>query len=249
MQPRANTLQALTAAELHARTRGALVLERARCGNPTVLRSANGMVYKLLPHRRDRPHPRKLPPAVSFRRNAERLAGLGIRTLEVQAQYNVPELRCDVVVYPFLAGHTVREYMQQHVCDHGRIFQLVRFVAELHRKGIYFRALHLGNVLLLPSGELALIDVGATAFRPHPLCVYRRARNFRILVRYPEDRAALSLPGLPRTLGEYMYRAGLSPLRRRLFLGILGRFRPDLWELIAAARATLGGFDGPLIHR
>ncbi len=54
-----------------------------------------------------------------------------------------------------------------------------RFVIGLHDKGIYFRSLHLGNVVCTPDGRLGLIDFSDLRIHPWSLGNYLRARNMR----------------------------------------------------------------------
>jgi hypothetical protein len=211
------------------RTEGAEVLERDRMSQASVLRTDDGLVYKLLRYENPSAHPY----AITFQRNAERLAELGVPTVAVQSVLRVAELRTDIVVYPFVHGQTLREQMAQPSADTALILRLMDFVADLHRMGVYFRALHLRNILLLPDGAFGLIDVGALAFRRSGLSAYYRARNFRILVKYPEDLAALSTPGLPNTVRRYLDRARISTLRAKAFLTVLRCYRPDLARSLA----------------
>ena len=53
---------------------------------------------------------------------------------------------------------------------------------DLHEKGIYFRSMHLANVILTPDGTLGLIDISDMKTFHRPL------RNFKHVLRYEQDR-------------------------------------------------------------
>lgn len=59
---------------------------------------------------------------------------------------------------------------------------------HLHRKGIYFRSLHLGNVILTPNGEFGLIDFSDMRIYPWPLPKFMRVRNIRRLRGIESER-------------------------------------------------------------
>jgi hypothetical protein len=46
---------------------------------------------------------------------------------------------------------------------------LARFIRHLHRQGVYFRSLHLGNILQLPGGNYGLIDILDLQHKRRPL--------------------------------------------------------------------------------
>jgi hypothetical protein len=92
-------------------------------------------------------------------------------------------------------------------------------MAQLHLTGVYFRSLHLGNVLLQSQGGLALIDVADMRFRNRPLNGSERARNFKHLLRKPEQRAIIERFGMDKFLELYRRSAGytaqqMEPIRQ-----------------------------------
>ncbi len=62
------------------------------------------------------------------------------------------------------------------------------FMATLHERGIYFRSAHLGNIVLTPEHQLGLIDIADMRVYRRPLRKTLRLRNFKHMVRYPQDR-------------------------------------------------------------
>jgi hypothetical protein len=71
-------------------------------------------------------------------------------------------------------------------CRMKRLFTF--FVIRLHFLGIYFRSLHLGNVVLTPAGELGLIDFSDLTLWPCPLPRFMRRRNIRRMLAIPGER-------------------------------------------------------------
>ena len=126
-------------------------------------------------------------------------------------------------------NHTraLRQYLQ--TAGNGRtiVGELAEFVARLHHKGIYFRSLHLGNILRHPEGELMLIDVADLRFLWLLMSPLGRARNFRHLFRYPQDLAIIRHYGLKRFLARYLLSSGISPWSAKVLLSRLMRTRPE----------------------
>lgn len=218
--------QVLTVSQWAQLIDGARVLV-FEAGSGKVFLLADGRVVKMLRPRgwggwRARRHARR------FLRAAEGLKRRGVRTVEVTGAYRLPRGRC-AVAYGFLEGRTVRQILADGELDEaarGRLIeQVVRLMARLHGLGVYFRGLHLGNILRTPEGDLALIDVTDTRFRRAALGLWWRVRNFRSLLRYPQDLAALRHYGLERLLAHYCRAVGLDgPAARRLESAIAFRY-------------------------
>lgn len=68
--------------------------------------------------------------------------------------------------------------------DSALLEQLAGFFRNLHRKGIYFRSMHLGNIVLTPSGTLGLIDIADLAFQSRALSHNKASRNLAHFERY-----------------------------------------------------------------
>jgi len=105
-----------------------------------------------------------------------------------------------------LPGQTLRQVMQSMGSPAVRqalVERFGKFLALLHDKGVYFRSLHLGNVLLMDDGEFALIDIADLHLYPSPLRIALRQRNLRHMQRYPEDRRWLFDEQLQALLDGY----------------------------------------------
>lgn len=89
--------------------------------------------------------------------------------------------------YEAVQGSTLRD-LTKDISDPRLLLESFGvFLAELHRKGIYFRSLHFGNVVLQETGEFGLIDIADLRFFGRPLSEYQRKQNFKHLSRPKED--------------------------------------------------------------
>lgn len=148
--------------------------------------------------------------AESFKRNAERLKQLGIVTVAVLDVLDYPDEERHLVTYRRLPGLTLKEVMHQGSETGSRLLAFAAYVARLHRKGIYFRSLHFGNVLVQAGDVFGLIDVVDMRFRRRALYPWMRGRNIRHLFRRPEDAKLLREFGVQRFMDAYFAAAGLS---------------------------------------
>lgn len=129
------------------------------------------------------------PPAKRFAQNAEKLLSLGIAAPEIEDLLSIPSLNLNGVRYIPLPGDTLRNRWKgaQDARIDEEVERFGAFLAHLHNTGIYFRSLHLGNVLLLPDGHFGLIDLSDMRIGRKSLSRQRRARNLKHILRYPED--------------------------------------------------------------
>ncbi len=193
-------MQTLTHDAYLALCAGAQVLERDLHGDK-VLRLANGDYLKLFRRKRLISSAAWYPYAQRFADNAVALRQRGIPCPELVAVYRIPAVKRDAVLYHPLAGRTLREIIAAGEESPDLRVRLDDFIARLHSSGIYFRSLHLGNIVLTPSGELGLIDIADMRVGSRPLRVHQRRRNLQHLQRDPRDRQWLAAaPGFLSTL-------------------------------------------------
>lgn len=192
--------------------RSARILERDAHGDKVLL-LANGLILKLF---RDKGGllRRYWPLSQRFARHAGQLQARGIPTVDVRALYRLPEQHCSAVLYAPLPGEILRDMGNAGTLDTDLAAQTGAFMAELHRKGVLFRSLHLGNILRLPDGRLGLIDIADLGAWPWPLGLAQRERNFRHFFRYTDNRWALSPANAETLTAAYLATADLSPGRR-----------------------------------
>ncbi len=160
---------------------GAEVLERDPHGDK-VLRLADGTILKLFRRKRLLSSAALYPYARRFAANAAALARIGVPVPDIIGVYRIAELARDVVHYRPLPGVTLRELVRQGIEPQRRRClrdEFTRLVILLHDKGVYFRSLHIGNVVCTPDDRLGLIDFSDLRVHPWPLGKYLRARNMR----------------------------------------------------------------------
>lgn len=127
--------------------------------------------------------------AERFARNARQLMSKGFTAPEIVETLRIPSRNLNAVIYVPLPGETLRSHWRQlpdaqlalEIEDFGR------YLGQLHNHGVYFRSLHLGNVLRLPSGDFGLIDLSDMKIEGGPLASWKRRRNLHHILRYPED--------------------------------------------------------------
>ncbi len=122
--------------------------------------------------------------AMLFARNTRKLKALGIPTVRVRRIYQLPESKSQMVVYEGLEGKTIEQLLLEGKFDSALQKKVVTFIARLHERGVYFRSLHFGNILLCSNGQIGLIDVADMRFKSRSLAIEYRVRNFRHFFSY-----------------------------------------------------------------
>ena len=196
---------------------GAKVISRDLHGDK-VLKLPDGLMVKIFRLKRRFSSAIIWPYAKRFERGARRLREINIPSVEIVDTFRVRSIGRDVVVYHPLEGETLREALNYSENKEALLKPFSAFFAGLHDRGIYFRAIHFGNVLVLPGGEFGLIDVSELRIYASPLSVRKRVRNFKPIFRYKEDRAAILDFGLDLFLDSYIDNSGLSPNARQSFI-------------------------------
>ncbi len=158
-------------------TANAQVLEEDSLG-PKVYRLANGDFLKLFRRKRLISSALLVPYSDRFWRNAARLTELGIPTLTPLKLFRLEDSSLSAVLYSPLQGRTLKDIYMDEPNAFGKHLQaLIDFIRALHRRGIYFRSLHLGNIVLTPEGTLGLIDIADLSFQRRPLSKAKAKRN------------------------------------------------------------------------
>lgn len=136
------------------------------------------------------------PYTLRFLRNSLILKKRGVTSVSVEAVYDIPGIKRQIIIYPMLHGTVLREALPACSSAESRAELLERFaafIATLHNKGILFRSVHFGNILVSATGDFALIDVADIRFnRFSGLLPWQRIRNFRHMFRYSQDRKFLA---------------------------------------------------------
>jgi hypothetical protein len=130
---------------------------------------------------------RLYPYTSRFKRNAARLELLGIPTVKIIASYRIPAIKRTAVHYRYLSGKTIRDHCEETEMDSQMAEQFGCFLSFIHQKGVYFRSIHFGNMVLTSGNRIGLIDIADMRFKKRPLSIRLRIRNLRHFFRYEND--------------------------------------------------------------
>ena len=206
---------------------GARVLEMDLRGEKVLL-TPDKHIIKLFYPRRRFTSATIYPYALRFWNNAQKLHKKGIPTVTCkQLRYDKQNSR-HVITYPLLAGTTLRDCLEQSPDNNDYLTRLSAFLAMLHKKGILFRSIHLGNILVLENGGFGLIDIADMSIQIRPLGLFKRARNFRHLLHDQADRNSLNQYGYERFLRQYETDANINGFRRKLFRTLISYYAPAM---------------------
>lgn len=128
------------------------------------------------------------PYAQRFADNATKLAELGIPCPKIIQVYRIPSIERDAVHYHPLPGTTLRDLYRGDLEYPGDLRErFLKFVEHIQDMGVYFRSIHLGNVVLTPGDELGLIDISDMKIFHRPLSQWQRKRNFAHMMKDAQD--------------------------------------------------------------
>lgn len=183
-------MQSMSSEQFAAMRMNAEVIEKDGHGEK-VLRLTDGTYLKLFRRKSWFSKTVFFPPAERFAKNASELEQLGIPCPRVIQLYKLSNPYRSVVHYQPLEGTTLRQLLnEQPSLEQLELFGMLgEFITNLHELGVYFRSLHLGNIVLTPAGNLGLIDISDMRCLGKPLPNRLRNRNYRHLLRYQNDWA------------------------------------------------------------
>lgn len=186
-------MRTLRPTELEGLLLGAQVIEEDGHGLK-VARLVGGDFLKLYRRKRLLSSALWSPPARRFAENAQRLNQLGITAPTIIETLQIPSRRLNGVRYQPLPGETLRGRWRtlDEMARGDEVERFGAFLGRLHRLGVYFRSLHLGNVLHLPDDSFGLIDLSDMQIKGRPLAGWKRRRNLQHMLRYQEDTAWLA---------------------------------------------------------
>ncbi|WP_312026999.1 lipopolysaccharide kinase InaA family protein [Pseudomonas sp. J452] len=161
-----------------------------------VVRLTDGNILKIF---RSRRHPliaRLRPDAMRFSEHASRLQSLGIQTPQVlELGWIERKKAVSACIYQPLEGQPLDKLFRDSRSEFDALLpQLAGYIHGLHQRGIYFRSLHLGNILHTPDGGFGLIDFLDLRFKGRPLGRMLVRRNFRHLHSYLQRRKVPLFP-------------------------------------------------------
>lgn len=174
----------LPQAALNQMIEGAKILEADSYGAKVYLLQ-DGNILKLFRRKRLFSSALLRPYSRRFINNVLELEKRGVPTLKVLAFYRLEKPGMTAVLYRPLPGETLRQIAEKNGFDWTEnLPRLVELIRHLHAKGIYFRSLHLGNIVVTPQNEWGLIDVADMRFFKGPLPKAMVQRNLQHFVRY-----------------------------------------------------------------
>ncbi|MES2821014.1 MAG: lipopolysaccharide kinase InaA family protein [Pseudomonadota bacterium] len=188
-------MRIVTANELQDWLSQGELLEKDSRG-PKVVLLANGQLLKIFRSRRMPLINRLLPAAERFARHAEQLQALGIHTPEIlECCWIDRQQAVSACLYKPLAGTALDKlFLQSRQVFDTQLPALAAYIHQLHQRGIYFRSLHLGNILLTPQQRFGLIDFLDIRFKGRPLSPMLIRRNFNHLHNYLQRRKVQDFP-------------------------------------------------------
>ena len=174
----------LSKAALNQMIVGAKVLEADSYG-AKVYMLQDGKILKLFRRKRWFSSALLRPYSKRFIDNAAKLEKLGVPTLKVTHFYTLDKPGMTAVLYRPLPGETLRQLAREPGFSwQQQLPALIELVRSLHQSGIYFRSLHLGNIVVTPEGKLGLIDVADMRFLKAPLSERLIKRNVQHFSSY-----------------------------------------------------------------
>lgn len=225
--------------------KGAEVIESDSNGDKVLL-LADGTYFKLFRVKRLITSARLTPYSKRFAENAKKLAQLNIPTVSVIDTFKIPSINRTAVHYNPLPGTVVRNLKNN--LNETLAKKLGTFIRQLHEKGIYFRSLHLGNIVLTPEDQLGLIDIADMKILRHALPNQMRIRNFYHLCRYKEDKKIISsqINHFGKALGYKSFHRKISPLfienkAARKEYNLLAQANTNDKETVVQIRQTTAG--------
>ena len=220
-------MKSLTKSEFENLIAGAELLKSDGYG-PKVYRRPDATYVKLFRQKRILSLSNLWPYVKRFKNNSLKLKHRGIDTVTVLELYNCQEIERTIVTYSELKGELLRSALSKQ--DSPMLAQqLAAFIADLHKKGIYFRSIHLENIILQPNNRLGLIDIADMRIRYFTLNPLRRVRNLCHMLKYQEDNGILSVNGrLDSFLNNYLASAQLGFINKYLFTFFVRKYiEPD----------------------
>lgn len=225
-------MKTLTSKDYSSLIDGARILQKDPYGIKVLLTPDNKII-KLFRHKNRLSSSTFYPYAKRFCDNAAQLKALNIASIHIEDIYNCPDEQRHVVVYPLLPGTTLDHLLATGMESSQLLQRFAGYYANLHNIGVYFRSLHLRNVIMQTDGEFGLIDVADMTVKRHSLGPWLRARNFKHMLRYKENLVYLQAFGFEKFLQYYYISGDMNVLQKQIFLKLLYFLVPDV---VPAAR-------------
>ena len=177
---------------------------------PKLLETPAGEMVKIFYPRRKRFSSNSFKPyAIRFKANANRLRQLGFAAPHVENIKFCPDLRTYILIYQKIPGENARILANQNM---DIIAAVAKYLVELHHQGIFFRSLHLENLLYQETEEFLLLDIVDVKFKKNPLNIFFRYRNLKHMFFIEDDATFWQSYGIEKFVEQYLKLAKLSRL-------------------------------------
>lgn len=153
------------------------------------------------------------PYAQRFADNANKLEKLGITCPSIIQVYRIPSIKRDAVHYHPLPGTTLRDLYRddlEYPADLRERF--LKFVNHIQDLGVYFRSIHLGNVVLTPEGKMGLLDISDMKIFRRSLSQRQRKKNCEYIARNNNELEWLA----PVQILQNFEKKGFEQLNRKV---------------------------------
>ena len=177
------TYPLLTDSEYAKLTENAKLVKRTRTKIRLLLSQDNNIIKHI--------YKRKLlssstiwPYITRFIKNAKYLKSKNISVPNVHAAYFYPTLNCYILIYDYVEQPTLHNIAKND--DFSFFPKLAKFITELHAMGVFFKDIHLDNIIM-NDNEFTLLDLESLQYQRRPLTLRQRARNLAHLFNRKED--------------------------------------------------------------
>lgn len=152
-----------------------------------VLRSSDGTYIKFFRRKRILSSATLWPYAHRFVENSAKLIECGIAAPEVLHFYETLDKQRMVVQYTPVEGASLKDLSESGKVPEDLVKQVAQFICTLHDIGIYFRSIHLANIIVMANQRFGLIDVSDLRFLKRSLPRRLRVRNIAHITRLKNE--------------------------------------------------------------
>lgn len=189
---------------------------KKRHDTPTVFLTKQQQIIKIFYPRKKFSLSALKPYAERFINNCKQLKRLGVKAPEVIQAYYLPEANYHITIYPKIKALPVSSLLKNNP---KMLEPMLKFMIELHQKGIYFGDLIFSNILY--KNQFYLIDTHRTKFYSQPLKLKQIIRNIKHLISDAESKAIIHHFGLENFLDLYIKCSDFNAKQAKKFKVIL----------------------------
>src|SRR3990167_290226 len=181
---------------------------------PKVISTGNGEVIKFFYKKTWFSSNYYAPYAIRFLNNSRKLQTLGVLSPEVTRLKYCQQLKAHIIHYKKLPGDTLLSLIQNG--NHELFSHAIKVISYLHKKGIFFRGIHLSNIIYQSNNNMVLVDVTDMAIKDKPLSLPMRYRNLQHLFFHKRDYNLWKSIGMDNCVQQYLDLSGLSECAKKI---------------------------------